>query len=51
MNVAPVLWSSFDDKSFAPQHHRDDDVLAEGEDAVVGDVAGLAESLLQFLLD
>ena len=51
MNVAAVLRGSLDDEVFAPQHDRDDDILAEGEDAVVGDVAGLAESLLQLLLD
>ncbi len=50
-DCAAIFRGPLDDKVFTPQDDGDDDVLAEGEDPVVGDVARLTESFLQFLLD
>ena len=51
VDCATVFWCPLDDKVFTPQDDWDDDVLAEGEDSVIGDVARLAECFLQLFLD
>ena len=51
VDCATVFRWPLDDKVFTPQDDGDDDVLAEGEDSVVSDVARLAEGFLQLFLD
>ena len=51
LDGATVFRCPLDDKVFTPQDDGDDDVFAEGENSVVGDVARFAEGFLQLLLD